>query len=290
MKLEDLKKSKMKDSFNKILAEIREITSDEEEQSKLITARILKDFIQHSQDFKKNNGFLGTKKTSCSRIKLVPKPMVIKKKRSHSETEEQEQEQENQKANTSSALQLPLKKRLYLRAAIVAKEKTNMRMASDSDTTPVKELSMEMKSLIESMGGADIKLVIQKILSNSDCNKHHDRLTIPKAQVESEFLNEEEKRKMDNIDGHVIQVSVIEPCFVESNMCFRQLKMKTSSSYIIRSGWNKAREKSENKLIAGGEVQVWSFRIHGELRFAIVRVEETAEPHSSNNCSSSIAD
>ena len=85
-------------------------------------------------------------------------------------------------------------------------------------------------------------------------------------------------------------MSVIEPCFVESNMCFRQLKMKTSSSYIIRSGWNKAREKPENRLIAGGDVQVWSFRIHGKLRFAIVRVEETAEPHSSNNCSSSIAD
>ena len=138
MKLEDLKKSKMKDSFNKILAEIREITSDEEEQSKLLTARILKDFIQHSQDFKKNNGFLRTKKTSFSRIKLVPKPMVIKRKRSHSETKEQEQEQENHKANTFSAFQLPFKKRLYPRVAIVAKEKTKMRMASDSDTTPVR--------------------------------------------------------------------------------------------------------------------------------------------------------
>ncbi|KAF3436072.1 hypothetical protein FNV43_RR23164 [Rhamnella rubrinervis] len=266
------------------------MTNDEKEQSKLLTARILKDFIKHSQNLKKkNSGFLQPKKPSCSRTRLV-----IKRKRSHSETEEQEQE--DQKANApSTALQLPLKKRLYPRAAAVDKEETEMRTAWDSDKTPLKELPMEMRNLIESMGGTDIKLVIEKTLSKTDCSKHHDRLTIPKAQAESEFLNGVEKHMMDHTDGPVIQVSVIQPCFEESNMCFTQWKMRKSSTYVIRSGWNKACQKPENKLIAGVKVQVWSFRVHGDLCFAIVRVEGTAEPHtssssSSSSCSSSVED
>lgn len=110
---------------------------------------------------------------------------------------------------------------------------------------------MEMKNLIKSMDCTDIKFVIEKILSITDCSKHHDRLTIPKAQAESEFLNDVEKHMMDQIDGHVIRVRVIEPCFEESYMCFRQWKMKKSSSYVLRSCWYTAREKPENKLVAG---------------------------------------
>ena len=79
---------------------------------------------------------------------LFQKPMVIRRKQSHSEAEEEELE--DHEANSSLALQLPLKKRLYPRAAIVAKKKTKTRRLSDSDTTPVKQLSMEMKNLIES--------------------------------------------------------------------------------------------------------------------------------------------
>lgn len=276
-------------SFNEILAKVREKTSDREQQSKLLTEQVLKDFIQFCRSFKEKSGFLELKKSSWPRSEAVQKPMVIKKKRSRSETKEEKErgggeEADSSEANTSSPVKLPPKKRRYPRAdAIVraAREKKRSKTWRRFGRTPVvlRELSVEMRNLIESMGGTDMRLVIQKHLYVTDLKGHHDRMTLPRNQVITKFLEEQEERELFSYGGS-LPLKVIEPCLDESDLRLGEWKMRNTTSYVIRSGWhNKVVKKPANRLTEGQLIQVWSFRVQGGLRFAIIRLEDEVGEH-----------
>ncbi|KAK7854756.1 B3 domain-containing protein At3g25182 [Quercus suber] len=113
------------------------------------------------------------------------------------------------------------------------------------------------------MGGRDKLLVIQKKLFETDITKGNNRFSIPLRQiVRTDFLTEEEKEKFRA--GQEIRVQFIDPMLESGRVVLVQWDMpkdtgNTSSTYALRSTWNKVRES--NGLKIDDVVQLWSFRV-----------------------------
>jgi hypothetical protein len=72
-------------------------------------------------------------------------------------------------------------------------------------------------------------------------------------------------------DCHTMSVSVLDPrVTLYEGMRLTKWKMETSEIYNITHEWNKLVE--ENKLKKGHKVQLWSFRSHRHLCFALVKL------------------
>uniref|UniRef100_A0A2C9UHC9 TF-B3 domain-containing protein n=1 Tax=Manihot esculenta TaxID=3983 RepID=A0A2C9UHC9_MANES len=99
--------------------------------------------------------------------------------------------------------------------------------------------------------------------------------TEAKLQVLCEFLNEDEKEKLEK-DEH-LQVKIIDPNLEVSDMNFRQWKLNKpngshSLTYVFRTHWNEF--KKNNGLKEDDIIQVWGFRVEGKILFALVKAEE----------------
>ncbi|KAF2306967.1 hypothetical protein GH714_022882 [Hevea brasiliensis] len=132
---------------------------------------------------------------------------------------------------------------------------------------PPPDLSREWRAKIENKGGIDIKLMIMKQMFPTDLNTHHDRLSILFNQIKnSDFLNEKEKKleKQENIS-----VTVMEPCREESQLCLRKWNLAITCSYVL-TNWNKVLARKEFKQ--NDVIQLWSFRVQGELHLALIKV------------------
>lgn len=131
------------------------------------------------------------------------------------------------------------------------------------------ELPNEWMDKIEKQGGVDVKLVIMKQLFPTDLNPHHDRLSIPFKQIKNEFLTEDEKIKLNQQE--IIAVKLMEPCGNVSEMYLRQWNLRSTSFYALTTRWKKVLERNlefkQNDII-----QLWSFRVRGELQFAVIKV------------------
>jgi hypothetical protein len=139
------------------------------------------------------------------------------------------------------------------------------------------ELPLAFKEKIEELEGSDVMLVMQKELTKSDVTKNNGRLSIPKSEcINWNFLNSEEKSSLDYVQGkhkdcHTMSVSVLDPRVTKyDGMRLTKWKMVTSEIYNITSEWKKLVD--ENKLKEGQKVQLWSFRSHRQLNFALVKL------------------
>ncbi|KAL7604682.1 hypothetical protein Lser_V15G15215 [Lactuca serriola] len=129
------------------------------------------------------------------------------------------------------------------------------------------------------MNGTDLKLVLKKILYESDLRKNQNRLSMPMNQLEKniEFLNENEKQDLEN--GKEFEVGLLGPRLGLHNksMMMKMWKLKSTSSYVLKTNWNEFVEENKKDLKPHSEIQVWSFRKDNKLYFALVYVDENIE-------------
>ncbi|CAN1130654.1 Putative B3 domain-containing protein At2g27410, partial [Linum perenne] len=134
----------------------------------------------------------------------------------------------------------------------------------------------------DSVGEAGINkftLVIRKKLTKTDLSLHHNRLSIPVTKIENEFLIEEEKGEL--IASGEIKIGYFLDLYMEigpDEVWLRKWNMKGRHVYNISGGgWkNLLKNMNDNllKLVAGEEIEVWSFRTEsGVLCFTMVTEE-----------------
>jgi hypothetical protein len=132
--------------------------------------------------------------------------------------------------------------------------------------------------MIEQLEGSDVMLVMQKELTKTDLSKNHGRLSIPEKQVINEkFLEPNEKSSLhyDRKEGRKrrdgMSMSVLDPSLeLWDRMFIKKWRMVKSETYNITGDWYKLVKK--NNLKEGQKVQVWSFRRHRQLCFALVKL------------------
>ncbi|PSS17747.1 B3 domain-containing protein [Actinidia chinensis var. chinensis] len=157
---------------------------------------------------------------------------------------------------------------------------------------PTPNLPANFKERIQGLNGSDLVLVIQKPLFATDVSKNHYRLSMPLNQIKNQFLSWNEKDALMNQNGVGVpemEVFLIEPsCQKETKMNLKiwamhkgpKCKAKVSYMYSLGKHWNEV--VSGNGLEEGMTVQVWAFRVEGNLGFALVRVEAPAVPQEGN--------
>ncbi|GFY96903.1 hypothetical protein Acr_11g0012090 [Actinidia rufa] len=157
---------------------------------------------------------------------------------------------------------------------------------------PTPNLPANFKERIQGLNGSDLVLVIQKPLFATDVSKNHYRLSMPFNQIKNQFLSRNEKDALMNQNGVGVpemEVFLIEPsCQKETKMNLKiwamhkgpKCKAKVSYMYSLGKHWNEV--VSGNGLEEGMTVQVWAFRVDGNLGFALVRVEAPTVPQEGN--------
>ncbi|KAM0024038.1 putative transcription factor B3-Domain family [Helianthus debilis subsp. tardiflorus] len=127
---------------------------------------------------------------------------------------------------------------------------------------------MEIEDFIRSIGGSEVKLVIEKMLTKSDCEKSQGRLLIPTLQVKNHgFLWMDEEDKLGNKES--ISVEVFDPERRKLTLNLVQWKM-TKKTYALKTNWKKL--VITNGLKESMVIRVLSFRLDQKLCFAVVRV------------------
>nr|XP_011466032.1 PREDICTED: putative B3 domain-containing protein At3g49610 [Fragaria vesca subsp. vesca] len=115
------------------------------------------------------------------------------------------------------------------------------------------------------------KLVTQKKLTCSDVARTHNRLLVRVNQIKLEvFLNEEELGVIGAQES--VPVRVIGPGSVESNLQFKKYNLsETAKFYAITHGWGGFVRRTGLQVM--DTIQLWSFRVNGNLCFAVAKVE-----------------
>ena len=136
-------------------------------------------------------------------------------------------------------------------------------------------LPTQFKDKINGLNGQDLKLVIQKRLSKTDMKPHFARLSIPKGQVRTDFLSQEdhtilEQREANGINYKGIEVPLIEPSLAKSTIVLKKWKLGCSKSYMLSSGWQKV--AVDNGLEADNIIQLWSFKVNQIVHLALVKL------------------
>ncbi|CAI9107989.1 OLC1v1007487C1 [Oldenlandia corymbosa var. corymbosa] len=117
------------------------------------------------------------------------------------------------------------------------------------------------------------ELVIQKKLFKSDVNKVLQRFSIPGKQVENkDFLTNEERKKLNNKKlNWSIKSILIDNSLTLWDISLKKWAMSKSGQCALISKWNPVVDA--NELTAGIQVQLWSFRMNGQLYFVLVKLE-----------------
>ena len=100
------------------------------------------------------------------------------------------------------------------------------------------ELPLQFKKKIQELEGSEAKLVIQKQLLATDVNRSNNRLSIPKKQIQNEFLEETEKcllnKRTENgqrLCG--LDVLVLDPCLTQFHLQLKKWRMNRSIIYNL---------------------------------------------------------
>jgi hypothetical protein len=244
--------------FNKIKEEvIRPVGEDQNEVERLLTERILMEFVQFHM--KKREPYLDKKKRRRVALKIIPpkKPLESKPNNSGNINKNQEKEEEEGKSRK------PKKQR---------KNPTEIKQA-----VPYLPPCMptEFKNRIMGLQGSDINLVIQKVLTDTDMKGSQDRLSIPRGQIRYDFLSSEEQVSLEEkqADGKhfkVMEVPLIEPSLKESSIFLKKWKLGNSCSYTLSSPWINIAKR--NGVKSGNDVQLWSFRVNQRPHLALVKL------------------
>lgn len=107
--------------------------------------------------------------------------------------------------------------------AAAKKPKTNT-----NPPPPQAVLPPEFHAQIQLLGGDNILLVLQKRLFKTHLTTTTAQFSIPSKQTQSEFLSQEEKRKLHG--KQAIQVRLIEPCLCTSFLLLKCWTMDTSAT------------------------------------------------------------
>jgi hypothetical protein len=132
--------------------------------------------------------------------------------------------------------------------------------------------------IINELHGLDLKLVIQKQLSETDMKSRFARLSLPKGQLRTEFLSQEDQtilrqRQLAKGNGcyRGLEVPLIEPQLVESSITVKKWKLGNSTSYTLGSQWQHV--ANDNGLKVGNIIQIWSFKVDQRPHLALVKLE-----------------
>ncbi|KAF5762094.1 putative DNA-binding pseudobarrel domain superfamily [Helianthus annuus] len=164
--------------------------------------------------------------------------------------------------------------------------KKKRKMPKKMERVPVvnNESIVQLKRFITGeMGGLDMKLVIQKILYESDMKKDQSRLNMPILQLKTQphqFLTDEEMRMVDESkDGMEVRVVGSKLRMYERPLWLKKWHLEQTDKYVLKTNWNKFVADNED-LKKDTMIQVWAFRKNRKLCFAIVPVER---PDAVNN-------
>ncbi|XP_004231680.1 putative B3 domain-containing protein At2g27410 [Solanum lycopersicum] len=138
----------------------------------------------------------------------------------------------------------------------------------------------ELKEMISGMGVqiSQVKLVIQKVLYDTDLSYKHMRMSIPVNQVvRKDFLTPQQKMVLETRDiesnkKSKIQFNLIEPSLEQTKIHLTKWDMSNSSSYVLLNDWMQVVKR--NKLKSGMVVQLWSFHQHLVPWLALVSVRQ----------------
>nr|POE80099.1 structural maintenance of chromosomes protein 4 [Quercus suber] len=76
-------------------------------------------------------------------------------------------------------------------------------------SNPSPKLPQNFQNIIDTMGGTQLVLVIQKPLTKTDLNRHNARLSMPLSQINGSFLREAEREYLDQ--QQAMEVPFMEP-------------------------------------------------------------------------------
>ncbi|CAK9151956.1 unnamed protein product [Ilex paraguariensis] len=160
----------------------------------------------------------------------------------------------------------------------IVKPKKPRKNKPQTDPNPKPDLPVEVKNLINALGGSEPILVIQKSLFATDVSNQHNRLSIPINKIEEGFhLEEDEKKALVLRNGKKcgeISASLVGRSPEEIEIKLRKWDMKKKHSgtnnpvYVLTQSWNTFRVS--NGLKAGMVVQVWSFLVNSRRWFVVV--------------------
>lgn len=132
----------------------------------------------------------------------------------------------------------------------------------------------DLKRLIrETIGGKELKLVIQKKVTRCDILPDQNRFLIPANQTNrDDFLYAAERLQLQNripLFLHIIQPN---NHWRYSRIKFTRWKSCNAKSYyyVLTDSWNTI--VKDNGIEEGMVMQLWSFRVHHHLSFAMVTV------------------
>ncbi|KAL3748779.1 hypothetical protein ACJRO7_009940 [Eucalyptus globulus] len=123
---------------------------------------------------------------------------------------------------------------------------------------------------IQEMHGLGATLVLQKELRSSDVDPRQYRLSMPAKKIKAKFLTREESETLESQKG--IPVSLIEPCLkVHHGLQLKRWMNDTVHfSYVLTKEWNDVAQFEQNGLKKDSPVQLWAFRVNGDLCFCLV--------------------
>ncbi|KAE9447953.1 hypothetical protein C3L33_20171, partial [Rhododendron williamsianum] len=135
----------------------------------------------------------------------------------------------------------------------------------------VPDLPAEFKERIQNLGGTMATLVIQKELEATDVSDDHKRLSLPRGKLkDKEFLSGEKKAFRQNSKGVAeMAARLIAENGKEHEIDIRQWNM-SKGIYNVVKGWIDV--VSTHGMCAKRIVQLWSFRVKGNLWFALVKL------------------
>ncbi|XP_015899284.2 putative B3 domain-containing protein At5g35780 [Ziziphus jujuba] len=151
-----------------------------------------------------------------------------------------------------------------------------------ADRASYQELPGEFMREIEAMRGKNIKLGIQKQLTETDLKAHHNRLLIPVRQIiDGDFLTDAEKsilsrhQVIEDIPLLMKQPNEERMEVMNINMTqwdmAKQFGKASSCNYVLRTSWQDVART--NRLQKDDVVQIWSFRVQEDtLHLALVVV------------------
>uniref|UniRef100_A0A2N9HFK4 TF-B3 domain-containing protein n=1 Tax=Fagus sylvatica TaxID=28930 RepID=A0A2N9HFK4_FAGSY len=141
---------------------------------------------------------------------------------------------------------------------------------------PPPDLPTQFRDKINELQGSDLKLVIQKKLSETDMKSHFARLSLPNGQLRADFLSQEhqtilqQRQAKGNGRYRGLEVPLIEPQLVESTITVKKWKLGSSTSYTLGSQWQQV--ANDNGLHVGNIIQIWSFKVDQSPHLALVKL------------------
>lgn len=143
------------------------------------------------------------------------------------------------------------------------------------------------KLIIDTKKGTDLKIVIQKKLTESDVKQDQNRFMMPLNKIRNEFIEEHEEELLKQREGKDLKplvVNIIEPSdvFRESSINLKRWEMDKSKTgakptviYVLNKTWHTL--LVNNGIGVGDTVQLWAFRVEKKLNFALVNVSKFEE-------------